>query len=73
MSAWVCVHRERVCMGVNVWVCGRVWVGGERVCVYGWVCVCVVSMYGCVCVCLVRPCIGIKKYPCCKFFFPVYV
>jgi len=30
-----------------------------------------VSVGGCmvsVCVCLVRPCIGIKKYPCCESF-----
>ena len=49
MSAWVCVHRERVCMGVSVWVCGRVWVGGERVCVYGGVVSVCACMGGFVC------------------------
>jgi len=32
----------------------------------GCVCWCVMSVCGWVC--LVRPCIGIKKYPCCKSF-----
>ena len=50
-------------VGVSIGVCG----------VCQCVCGCVVCGCGCmvsarVCVCLVGPCIGIKKYPCCRSF-----
>ena len=52
VCAWVWVL---VCVGVCAWV----WV---LVCAWVWV-------HGeHVCVCLVRPCIGIKKFPCCESF-----